>query len=41
VGLIESAQDEGDKRRRNVNVTAKGYLVNYHHERVIAEQRGS
>lgn len=33
VSLIESAQDETDKRRRNVNLTAKAYLVKYHHER--------
>jgi hypothetical protein len=33
VGLIESAQDETDKRRRNVNVTAKAYLVKYYHEK--------
>ncbi len=29
-GLVVSTQDEGDKRRKTIQVTPKGWLINYH-----------
>lgn len=28
-GLLVSTQDEGDKRRKTIQITPKGWLVNY------------
>lgn len=29
-GLLVSTRDEGDKRRKTIQITAKGWLINYH-----------
>lgn len=33
VSLLVSTQDEGDKRRKTIQVTGRGWLVKYHLER--------
>lgn len=33
VGLVVSTQDEGDKRRKTIQVTPKGWIVKYHRDR--------
>lgn len=32
-GLLQSARDENDQRRRSISVTSKGFLVNYHRKK--------
>lgn len=34
VGLVVSTQDEGDKRRKTIQVTPKGWIVKYHRDRI-------
>ncbi len=38
-GLLVSTQDEGDKRRRTVQVVPKGWLVKAHIDRLASEQK--
>lgn len=32
-GLLESARDENDQRRRSITITSKGFMVNYHRQK--------
>ena len=34
VGLVVSTRDDGDKRRKTIQVTAKGWIVDYHQARL-------
>lgn len=38
VGLLQSARDDNDNRRKSIGVTSKGYLVSYHRRKPTIQQ---